>query len=62
MIEKITYNVSEAARALGVSRPKMYELTKIEGFPVLHIGSRLLIPIEPLKEWARDNCGWGKEI
>ena len=62
MQEKLVFNISEAAKCLGVSRPKMYELCRQEGFPVLQIGTRKLIPIEPLREWVRDNCGWGKEI
>lgn len=57
--EKLCFNVSEAARALGVSRPKMYELCRQEGFPVLVVGSRKLVPIEPLREWVRSNSGWG---
>ena len=48
---KSVYSVSEAASALGISRSKMYELVKIEGFPVLHIGTRILIPIKALDNW-----------
>lgn len=50
--QKLTYSVTEAAQALGVSKSTMYELVRIEGFPVLHVGNKKLIPIEALKRWT----------
>ena len=50
-MEKTTMSVSELAAQLGVSLPKAYELVKTPGFPTIHIGSRILIPIDAFREW-----------
>ena len=52
MVEKLTYSVTEAAEALGVSRPTMYELIRREGFPSLKVGNRVLISRQRLVEWV----------
>jgi len=60
MVEnKICYNVKEAAEALGISRPKMYELMKIGDFPVFHVGTRVLVPVDRLREWVDKNTAGG---
>ena len=55
MPEKITLSVEEVGKKLGVSRPIAYELTKRQGFPVLRIGRRIVIPVDGLMEWIRSN-------
>lgn len=50
---ELTYNVTEAAAALGVSRRTMYELINRKDFPTLKIGGRRLISRELLAEWVR---------
>ena len=50
-MEKTTLSVSELAAQLGVSLPKAYELVQTPGFPTIHIGSRILIPIDAFREW-----------
>lgn len=47
----LTYNLSEAAEAVNVSRPTMAALAKTEGFPAFRVGPRYLIPIDALNEW-----------
>lgn len=49
--EKLTYTVVEAAAALGVSKTVMYQLIRIDGFPVIAVGNKRLIPIESFKRW-----------
>lgn len=49
--QKKVYSVPEAAEVLGISRSRMYELVKTDGFPVLNIGRRILIPIKALDCW-----------
>ena len=49
--EKLTYSVPEAAKALGISVTKMYQIIRMEGFPVVTLGSRHLIPIKGLERW-----------
>ena len=58
---ELTYSVTEAARALGISRHTMYNLIHRDGFPTLKVGSRRLISRELLAEWVRDKAGGQKE-
>ena len=53
-IQKKTYNVPEAAKVLGISTQKLYQLCKTEGFPVVRLGARLVIPICQLDSWLND--------
>lgn len=55
-VQKMTFSVREAADALGISMQRMYDLTFIEGFPVLKIGRSKRIPIEQLNDWIRKNA------
>ena len=50
-MEKQTISVQELSSQLGISLPKAYELVKTPGFPVIRIGTRILIPVDALKEW-----------
>ena len=53
-MEKTTMNVQELASQMGISLPKAYKLVKQSDFPVIHVGSRILIPVEAYKEWLRE--------
>ena len=55
-MEKATLSVQELATQLGISLPKAYELVKQPGFPVLKIGTRILIPVDAFREWLSDNA------
>ena len=44
-------SVKELATYMGVSLSVAYRLVNSEGFPVLHLGKRLLVPIEELRAW-----------
>lgn len=50
-MEKLVMNVKEMAAMLGISAPKAYDMTHIEGFPVLMVGKRRLVPIDAFKKW-----------
>lgn len=58
-MSELTYNVTEAAEALGISRRSMYDLLHREGFPTLKIGGRRLISRELLAEWVRQQAQKG---
>ena len=60
MIPKTTYTVPEAAAVLGVSVSKMYQVIRMEGFPVIVLGKRRIIPIKSLEKWMEDMAaiGW----
>ena len=51
MNEKLTLNLEEAGKLLGVSRQTAYLLTRRSDFPVLRIGRRILIPRKQLETW-----------
>jgi excisionase family DNA binding protein len=50
-MEKTTMSVQELSAQMGISLPKAYELVKKPGFPVIRVGTRILIPVEAFKEW-----------
>lgn len=50
-MEKLTYSVKELAEVMGVSVNRAYDMTNIEGFPVIKIGVRKLIPKTALEQW-----------
>lgn len=49
-------SVTEAAEALGISRPSMYNLIHTEGFPTLKVGGRRKISKELLSEWVKEQA------
>lgn len=55
-VQKLTYNLQEAARALGVSDPTMQALARRPGFPGFRIGKRWLIPCDLLKKWVEEQA------
>lgn len=57
---KLTLSVAEAAKVLGVSVSKMYQIVRIQGFPTLVIGSKLLVSAKGLERWVEEKAkqGW----
>lgn len=51
-----TLTVKDMAGLLGISMPKAYQLTRREGFPVLHVGKRILINQDMLTDWMRQEA------
>lgn len=60
MTEKSVMSVQELARQMGISLPKAYELVKEPGFPTIHIGTRILIPVASFQNWLRVKSGSGE--
>ncbi len=54
MNEKAVLSVKEMAAFLGISETVAYRLTHSEGFPVLCLGKRRLIPVDGLKNWIAE--------
>ena len=48
-------NAETTAQLLGISISGMYELMHEKGFPVLKIGTRLVVPREKFREWVEQN-------
>ena len=59
-MEKATYTVKEAAAVLGISLPRMYEITERSDFPLLRVGRKKLVLKERFLEWM--NAQSGKEV
>jgi len=54
-LEKLTCSIEEMAELLGISKPTAYKLANSEGFPLLKIGKRKLIPLQRFLEWVDKN-------
>lgn len=51
-MEKLTLSIPEAAKILGISDSKMYELVRTEGFPTIIVGKRKLVSRKGLERWV----------
>lgn len=52
-------NAAIVANVLGVSPSSGYELMHEPGFPVLKIGSRMVVPKEQFIRWVDEHTGDG---
>ena len=50
-------NAEMVSRLLGISASSGYELMHAKGFPVLKIGSRMVVPKEKFRQWVEQNIG-----
>lgn len=50
-MDKLTLNVAEAAKLIGLDKQTVYELCKTEGFPSITVGRRIIIPYASLTAW-----------
>ena len=50
-------NARIVAQVLGLSAAGAYELLHQDGFPVLKIGSRLVVPKEKFLSWVESQLG-----
>lgn len=52
-------NADMVAKVLGISAASSYELMHKRGFPVLKIGSRMVVPKEKFIAWVEQNTNGG---
>jgi len=52
-------NAAMVAKVLGVSPSSGYELMHEPGFPVLKVGSRMVVPKEKFQEWVKQHTAGG---
>lgn len=52
-------NLELVAKILGVSPSSGYELMHQPGFPVLRVGSRMVVPKEQFIQWVMENTEGG---
>ena len=50
-------NVNLVAQVLGVSISTAYEVMHEPGFPVLRVGSRMVVPKEKFIQWVEEQAG-----
>ena len=53
-------NAEMVAQVLGVSPSSGYELMHQPDFPVLRVGSRMVVPKEKFIQWVEEHTGGGK--
>lgn len=53
-------NANLVAQVLGVSPSTAYELMHEPGFPVLRVGSRMVVPKEKFAQWVDSQSGGAK--
>jgi excisionase family DNA binding protein len=62
--ERLTYDIVEAGRLLGLGRNASYEAAKTKQIPVIKIGRRLLVPkaaLDRMLNGSGDEAGRGGE-
>ncbi len=52
-------NADLVAKMLGVSPSSCYELMHKPGFPVLKVGSRMVVPKEKFVQWVEEHTAGG---
>ncbi len=53
-------NADTIAQVLGIASSSAYELMHEKGFPVLKIGSRMLVEKSKFRKWVDEQSGGGK--
>lgn len=51
----LVLNVAELAMFLKISKSSAYALIRRSDFPKVKINKRIVIPVEALKDWLRQN-------
>ena len=58
-MKPLAVNMADAARLLGVSRPTIYRLAKLPGFPAVRLGGCTRVLVDELREWVRQQAQEG---
>ncbi len=54
-------NAETVTQVLGIAPSSSYELMHKDGFPVLKIGSRIVVPKEKFIRWVEENTKGGHD-
>ena len=54
-------NAELVAKVLGISPSSGYELMHTPGFPVLRVGTRMVVPKEKFIQWVEQNTAGAEE-
>ena len=55
-------NAELVAQVLGIAPSSAYELMHEDGFPVLKIGNRMVVPKEKFIQWVEQNTAGGTQL
>ncbi len=58
---KMTLSVSEAARMIGISKPKVYDLIREGDLLSIHVGKKIVIPRQAVIDWLSGGVNNGEE-
>ena len=58
-MKPLAVNMADAARLLGASRPTIYRLAKLPGFPAVRLGGCTRVLVDDLREWVRQQAQEG---
>ena len=58
---KVTLSVAEAARIVGICKPKMYEVVRSGKLRSVQVGKKILVSRQSLLDWIRKGDAYGKE-
>ena len=50
-------NAGQISEYLGVSKAKVYQFMRAEGFPILRVGKRMIVASKDLLDWIEENTG-----
>ena len=48
---KLTLSVNEAAKMIGISKPKVYDLIREGNLLSIHVGKKIVIPKQAVTDW-----------
>ncbi len=54
-------NARMVSQVLGESPSSGYELMHTPGFPVMHVGNRMIVPKEKFIQWVEQNTAGGTQ-
>ena len=58
---KLTVTVDEAAKMVGISKPKMYEIVRSRSVRSINVGKKILISRQSLVDWIERGGSYVKE-
>ena len=56
-MEKLTCTIKEWAGIVGCSLPRAYDMSHVDDFPVVCVGRKRLVLLEPAKQWLINSAG-----
>ena len=53
----LTYTIEQFCKAANIARPTAYGLIHADGFPVVRVGAKYIIPRRAAQEWLESRIG-----